>query len=207
MPVLDVKTVKVEKLPVATITALGHNTISLKIEMDGTEQVFDFKTSEKVNDFAINRPEQFHVGAVIEYSAKGGLVSLIRPAKGFVKAHDLPKEVAPIIDAEKEQKKVPEKQAPPKVVPMEAIVKTTVIPSDTAVNVKTIGMYDPAKITKVSMSFHVNIQNYEYVEWSVEGTDEDAVKRAAIAIGSGLGKNHEPTREAVQTYLKRILIA
>jgi hypothetical protein len=74
------------------------------------------------------------------------------------------------------------------------------------VNVETIGAYDPTKITKITMSFHVNLSNYEYVEWSVEGTDEDAVKRAAIAIGSDLGKNHEPTREAVQTYLKRVLV-
>ena len=208
-----------KELPVATIKEIKKDEITLIIELDGKEQIFPFRITDKVYAFMIKYPATYRPGVVIEFSAHNGLISLIRKAKTFTRATA----VIPKPD-EGIKSVVPQPVQEPKIVPMETVTQSVASFSPPAsaasptheiqklslspesVNVKTIGSYDPTKITEYSLEVTIAVAQYENVKFGVKGTDIDAVRSAVIEGVSQLGSNYEPTREACQRYLNRVLL-
>ena len=188
-----------KELPVATIEKIDHDAISLKIEVDGDEKIFEFKTTPKVNEFLGNPKytKDYHKGVVVEYSAKGGVISLVRKAKGFMNIKLAPKEE-------------------PKTVPPE-IVKTTQIPTSAQVITpspqavqfppkETIGYFDTMKVHGYTVRDTCQMGAYEPLSIEVTADDPETARKALVDAWQIFGQHNEVIRETVQKHIERTLL-
>ena len=205
-----------KELPVGTIESIDHGQIVLKVEIEGNEQILPaFKTTPKVDEFLSNPKyvKDYHKGTVVEFSAKNGTIHLIRKAGGFKKANDPQKEFAiakpeptpvkPDIPVKSQQELWEENIRKKKEADQKARddAELTHAPPK-----ETVGMYDPNKVKEFTVKIHINLQNYEYIEFGATGTEPEEVNRAVVYHSTLFGQTHEPTRELVQNAVKRALI-
>jgi len=189
---------EVKELPVATIESLDTGKISLKIEVDGTEDIFHFTTTEKVDQFLSNPKysKDYHRGAVVEFSAHNGIVTLVRKAKGFAKATmGLPEnQQAPV-------PKVPETVKTTSQPPLAVSPQAVQFPPK-----ETIGMYDAAKVRGVTARITINLGNYENLILESAAEDWETARLCLLDGTQVFGRKHELTREAIQNAVNRVLL-
>ena len=201
-------------LPVGTILELSPGQIVLKLELGDTETTATYKTTQKVDEFLSNPKyaKNYHRGACVEFSAHNGVVSLVRPAKGFVKATEAPKQPTASVQP----------QVTGKIVPMDVVAQsasTFVAPiakpsapiqqlslSGEAVNVSMIGPFDPNKVKSFKVKATCNLGNFENISIEVETTDIDTARIALMDGFTQFGRSHELTRDAIQNFIKRVFL-
>jgi hypothetical protein len=193
-----------KELPVATISAIEKDHITLIIELDGKEQTFRFETTPKVEDWVSKNPKQFHTGAVVEYSGKGGIISLIRPAKTFQKASvvnlDIPKEVQARSDA------VILPPSPPQGIVKASLDTQPIKPSPTAINVTVTGSFDPAKVHGYEVTDTCQVISYEPITIKVIADDIETARRALVDAWQVFGQHNEIVKETIQKHVERSLL-
>lgn len=192
-----------KELMVATVESVDTGKISLKIEVDGKENIFLFKTTEKVDAFLSNPlyAKNYVKGKVVEYSAHNGIVTLVRPAGSFKKAVEVPKEV------QKQSDVVILPPSPPQGGIVQASLQTQPItPSPTAVNVKVIGAFDPAKIHGYEISDTCQMIQFEPITIKVMCDDPEEGRRALIAAWGVFGQHNELVRDNVNKHIERSLM-
>lgn len=218
---------EVKELPVATIESLDSGKISLKIEIDGVENVFPFTTTEKVDQFLSNPKysKDYHRGTVVEFSAHNGIVTLIRKAKGFTKATSKGLSQDPtFINLDKITKAtmgLPENQqaTTPKIVSMECVATTggqvlpeppkplAVSPQVVAFPPKqTTGPFDPAKVHGYTIKDTCQMGAYEPLSIEVVADDPETARRALVDAWQIFGQHNEVIRETVQKHVERTLL-
>lgn len=205
-------------LPVATIFAIEQGKITLTVEIDGRDVETVFKTTDKVDAFVSKYPKTYHKGTVVEFSAHGGIISLIRQAKGFSKAAQY-------------QPENPPQQAINKIVPLEATAQTTStfispiatpenpiqtitittpqIPlamSDQTVNIKEIGSFDSSKIKGYEITDTCQVTQFEPISIKVICDNPEEGRKALIEAWGIFGQYTEVTRDIVNNHIKSHLL-
>jgi hypothetical protein len=71
----------------------------------------------------------------------------------------------------------------------------------------TIGMYDRALVSKITMGVTINLLNFENIKIDVEGTDPENNRKALIEILSTIiPAQNEVRAECIRKYMQEILI-
>jgi hypothetical protein len=193
-----------KELKVATIESVDTGKISLKIEVDSKEEVFHFKTTEKVDAFLSNPmySKNYGKGAVVEYSAHNGTVTLVRKAGGFKKASvvnlDVPKEVQQRSDA------VILPPSPPQGIVQASLATQPITPAPTAINV--IGSFDPAKVHGYEVTDTCQVIPYEPITIKVIADDPETARCALVDAWQVFGQHNEIVRETIQKHVERSLL-
>ena len=77
----------------------------------------------------------------------------------------------------------------------------------TQTNQTTIGMYDRALVTNITLGVTISLTNYEFLKIDVSGTDPDNNRKALIEILSTvIPAQDEVRRECIDKYIKNVLI-
>ena len=65
--------------------------------------------------------------------------------------------------------------------------------------------YDASKIDKITIGGTINLLNYENVRIEVTGTDPEEIRKCLAHTALTLGGGHEPTKQLITDYIKRVL--
>ena len=110
-------------------------------------------------------------------------------------------------EARRNQQTLPETKQPAAQQPAAA---STEKPKDTCTSpltapASTAPAYDASKIKEITIGGTISILNFENVKIEVTGTDPEEIRKCLIFTASTLGGGHEPTKELINGYIKRIL--
>jgi len=198
-----------KELPVGTIMELSPGQIVLKLELGDTETTATYKTTQKVEEFLSNPKyaKLYHRGAVVEFSAHNGVVSLVRVAKGFSTAN-VPNTASV------------QPTATGTIVPMNTVTqaastfvtpaaKPSAPPQQLSLSgeaVKFIGSFDPAKVHGYTVKDTCQMVQFEPLTIEVTADDIETCRRALIDAWQVFGQHHEIVRETVQKHVERVLL-